>query len=73
MNWDGNPSIVLDIKTYLGVALPVQVTWFFSLIFIYNHVSFSLGFRVSYSCVTGNVNVLLFHHFLCLIFHQFFW
>ncbi|GFZ03385.1 calcium-dependent lipid-binding (CaLB domain) family protein [Actinidia rufa] len=24
MNWDGNPSIVLDIKTRLGVALPVQ-------------------------------------------------
>lgn len=25
MQWDGNPSIVLDIKTLLGVALPVQV------------------------------------------------
>ncbi|XAR66853.1 hypothetical protein NMG60_11013212 [Bertholletia excelsa] len=25
MNWDGNPSIILDIKTKLGVALPVQV------------------------------------------------
>lgn len=25
MNWDGNPSIVIDIKTRLGVALPVQV------------------------------------------------
>ncbi|KAI4379502.1 hypothetical protein MLD38_005787 [Melastoma candidum] len=25
MNWDGNPSIILDIKTRLGVALPVQV------------------------------------------------
>ncbi|KAJ7957681.1 synaptotagmin-5-like [Quillaja saponaria] len=25
MQWDGNPSIVLDIKTRLGVALPVQV------------------------------------------------
>ncbi|KAK6151702.1 hypothetical protein DH2020_014337 [Rehmannia glutinosa] len=24
-NGDGNPSIILDIKTYLGVALPVQV------------------------------------------------
>ncbi|XP_022883324.1 synaptotagmin-5-like [Olea europaea var. sylvestris] len=24
MQWDGNPNIVLDIKTYLGVALPVQ-------------------------------------------------
>ncbi|XP_061350729.1 synaptotagmin-5-like isoform X1 [Gastrolobium bilobum] len=25
LQWDGNPSIVLDIKTLLGVALPVQV------------------------------------------------
>ena len=25
MQWDGNPSIVLDIKTLVGVALPVQV------------------------------------------------
>ena len=25
MNWDGNPRIVLDIKTRLGVSLPVQV------------------------------------------------
>ncbi|XP_051152436.1 synaptotagmin-5 [Andrographis paniculata] len=25
MQWDGNPSIILDIKTYLGVSLPVQV------------------------------------------------
>ncbi|XP_042062716.1 synaptotagmin-5-like [Salvia splendens] len=25
MQWDGNPSIVLDIQTYLGVGLPVQV------------------------------------------------
>ncbi|KAM0008221.1 putative synaptotagmin-like mitochondrial-lipid-binding domain-containing protein [Helianthus debilis subsp. tardiflorus] len=25
MNWDGNPSIILDIKTRLGVGLPVQV------------------------------------------------
>ncbi|CAL0330470.1 unnamed protein product [Lupinus luteus] len=25
MNWDGNPSIILDIKTLIGVALPVQV------------------------------------------------
>lgn len=38
MQWDGNPSIILDIKTYLGVALPVQVknigfTGIFRLIF----------------------------------------
>lgn len=25
MNWDGNPNIVLDIKTRLGVGLPIQV------------------------------------------------
>ncbi|KAG5242781.1 synaptotagmin [Salix suchowensis] len=25
MNWDGNPSIILDIKTRFGVSLPVQV------------------------------------------------
>lgn len=25
MQWDGNPSIVLDIKTRIGVGLPVQV------------------------------------------------
>ncbi|KAK9100613.1 hypothetical protein Scep_024043 [Stephania cephalantha] len=25
MQWDGNPSIILDIKTRLGVGLPVQV------------------------------------------------
>lgn len=25
MQWDGNPSIILDIKTRLGLALPVQV------------------------------------------------
>uniref|UniRef100_A0A5B6ZBJ9 Putative synaptotagmin-5 n=1 Tax=Davidia involucrata TaxID=16924 RepID=A0A5B6ZBJ9_DAVIN len=38
MQWDGNPSIVLDIKTRLGVGLPVQVknigfTGIFRLIF----------------------------------------
>ncbi|KAI3888070.1 hypothetical protein MKX03_017572 [Papaver bracteatum] len=25
LQWDGNPSIILDIKTKLGIALPVQV------------------------------------------------
>jgi len=25
MQWDGNPNIVLDIKTRVGVVLPVQV------------------------------------------------
>ncbi|KAK6773793.1 hypothetical protein RDI58_029031 [Solanum bulbocastanum] len=38
MQWDRNPSITLDIKTYIGVALPVQVkdirfTGIFKLIF----------------------------------------
>lgn len=27
MQWDGNPSIILDIKTRLGVALPIQVMY----------------------------------------------
>lgn len=55
MNWDGNPNIVLDIKTRLGVGLPVQVknigfTGVFRLIFkplvaefpCFGAVSFSL-------------------------------
>lgn len=25
MQWDGNPDIVLEIKTRVGVALPIQV------------------------------------------------
>lgn len=25
LQWDGNPNIVLDIRTKLGVALPIQV------------------------------------------------
>lgn len=25
MQWDGNPNIVLDINTRVGVALPIQV------------------------------------------------
>lgn len=25
MQWDGNPNIVLDIKTRVGVGLPIQV------------------------------------------------
>lgn len=28
LNWDGNPNIVLDIRTKLGVVLPVQVILF---------------------------------------------
>lgn len=27
IQWDGNPSIILDIKTRVGVVLPVQVTF----------------------------------------------
>uniref|UniRef100_A0A2P2K0D7 Synaptotagmin-5 n=2 Tax=Rhizophora mucronata TaxID=61149 RepID=A0A2P2K0D7_RHIMU len=58
MNWDGNPSIILDIKTRLGVSLPVQVknigfTGVFRLIFkplvndlpCFGAVSFSLKQR----------------------------
>lgn len=26
MQWDGNPNIVLDVQTYLGVALPIQAS-----------------------------------------------
>ncbi|CAN6250380.1 unnamed protein product [Urochloa humidicola] len=38
MNWDANPSIILDVKTRLGVGLPIQVkdigfTGIFRLIF----------------------------------------
>lgn len=25
LQWDGNPSIILDIRTRLGVSLPIQV------------------------------------------------
>lgn len=25
VQWDGNPNIVLDVKTRVGVALPIQV------------------------------------------------
>jgi len=25
MQWDGNPKIVLDVKTLLGVSLPIEV------------------------------------------------
>ncbi|XP_071696771.1 synaptotagmin-5-like isoform X2 [Rutidosis leptorrhynchoides] len=55
MNWDGNPNIILDVKTRLGVRLPVQVkniafTGVFRLIFkplvnefpCFGAVSFSL-------------------------------
>lgn len=55
MNWDGNPNIVLDIKTQVGIGLPVQVkniafTGVFRLIFkplveeipCFGAVSFSL-------------------------------
>ena len=27
MDWDGNPSIILAIKSLIGVALPVQVNF----------------------------------------------
>lgn len=29
VQWDGNPNIVLDVKTRVGVKLPIQVLrWF---------------------------------------------
>jgi hypothetical protein len=34
MNWDANPSIILDVKTILGVALPIQVTYFVVMPFV---------------------------------------
>lgn len=37
MQWDGNPNIILDIKTYLGVGLPVQVSRFLILEFLFVH------------------------------------
>lgn len=35
MQWDGNPNIVLDIKTKVGVVLPVQVIHNY---FVYIHI-----------------------------------
>lgn len=32
MQWDGNPNIVLDIKTLVGVGLPIQVLFTSSLL-----------------------------------------
>ena len=29
MQWDGNPNIVLDVKTRLGVGLPIQVNIYY--------------------------------------------
>jgi hypothetical protein len=34
MNWDANPSIILDVKTRLGVALPIQVIYFMSMFLV---------------------------------------
>jgi hypothetical protein len=45
MQWDGNPNIVLDIQTTLGISLPVQV------IFNYcNGIGMEKG--LSYPCST---------------------
>ncbi|KAF5191836.1 Synaptotagmin-5 [Thalictrum thalictroides] len=54
LQWDGNPSIVLDIKTRLGVGLPVQVknigfTGVFRLIFKPLVEEFPCFSAVSYS------------------------
>nr|GEY23938.1 synaptotagmin-5-like isoform X1 [Tanacetum cinerariifolium] len=45
MNWDGNPSIILDIKTRLGVGLPVQFQ------FVVVISKFTLSGMVDYDCV----------------------
>ncbi|CAL9173832.1 unnamed protein product [Musa hybrid cultivar] len=42
LNWDGNPNIVLDIRTKLGVVLPVQV----------KDISFTGVFRVIFKPLT---------------------
>ncbi len=40
MQWDGNPNIKLDIKTRVGVALPVQVS--FNLVLMLNtHLAYA--------------------------------
>ena len=26
LQWDGNPNIILDVRTLVGVSLPIQVT-----------------------------------------------
>lgn len=36
MNWDANPSIILAVKTRLGVALPIQVRYFTAMPWSFN-------------------------------------
>lgn len=41
MQWDGNPNILLDVKTHVGVALPIQVhsdLFFAVMSILYNNV-----------------------------------
>lgn len=38
MQWDGNPNIVLDIQTTLGISLPVQVTLGLSYLAVHNMI-----------------------------------
>jgi hypothetical protein len=35
MNWDANPNIILDVKTRLGVALPIQVTFHTAMLWLF--------------------------------------
>jgi len=52
MKWDGNPNIVLDIKTHVGVGLPIQVWTTWSLLnYAYNWTSevFGHGCLLCYS------------------------
>ncbi|XP_019173748.1 PREDICTED: synaptotagmin-4-like [Ipomoea nil] len=43
MQWDGNPNIVLDIKTLVGVALPIQV----------KNIRFTGVFRIIFKPLVG--------------------
>jgi len=35
LQWDGNPNIVLDVRTMLGVALPIRVIWLFHMLYLH--------------------------------------
>lgn len=42
MKWDGNPNIVLDINTHIGVTLPVQVFIYSGQLLDFLHADFFL-------------------------------
>ncbi|KAL9226751.1 hypothetical protein vseg_002525 [Gypsophila vaccaria] len=45
IQWDGNPNIVLDVKTHVGVALPIQV----------KNVGFTGIFRIIFKPLVDNL------------------